>query len=80
MEAVRTLEKPFLILHGQHDETVPFYDAEQLNIYASPELTKLRLIPQTGHTFGAKHPFEGTNSQLDLALETTSQFFSQYLT
>lgn len=79
LDSVRTLEKPFLIIHGHDDETVPFYDAEQLNIYASPELTTLRLIPKTGHTFGTKHPFDTTNEQLELALSTSGEFFNKYL-
>lgn len=79
LHAVKRLDKPHLILHGQDDETVPYFEAEHLNIYSSPNLSTMRLIPQTGHTFGAKHPFEGSNPALESALESSLEFFTQQL-
>jgi len=79
LQAVQKLGRPLLLLHGEEDETVPAYEAEQLNIYGDPDLTTLRLIPQTGHTFGAKHPFEGSNPALDQVLEATADFFDLHL-
>jgi len=75
LEAVRSLEKPLLILHGSDDKAVGYYEAEQLNIYSSAAQTQFRLIPGAGHTFGAKHPFVGTTPDLELVLELSSQFF-----
>ena len=79
LESVKTMEKPLLVVHGQSDETVPFYDAEQINIYAKPSLCRIRLIPNAGHTFGAKHPFQQSTKELTLALELTTSFFNETL-
>ena len=79
LQAAREFERPLLIVHGQADETVPYFEAEQLNIYASPDHTGLRLIPKAGHTFGAAHPFLGSNPALDLVLESTLDFFNRHL-
>jgi len=79
LEAVSKLNKPLLVVHGYQDETVPMYEAEQLNIFANADLTTFRVIPGGGHTFGAKHPFEGSNPQLDQVLEITESFFNKYL-
>lgn len=79
LQAVQKLSRPLLLLHGEDDETVPAYEAEQLNIYGDPDLTTLRLIPKTGHTFGAKHPFEGSTLALDQVLEATADFFDLHL-
>jgi pimeloyl-ACP methyl ester carboxylesterase len=79
LEAVRKLAKPLLIVHGEKDETVPYFEAEELNIFADPMQTKLQLIPQTGHTYGTKHPFEGSNPSFDMVLETTLDFFRKNL-
>ncbi len=79
LSAVQNLQRPLLIVHGHNDETVPFYEAEQLNIYGSPELTHLRLIPGANHTFGATHPFQKESPTLKLLLESTLAFFDQHL-
>ena len=75
LKNVRELKKPLLVLHGQEDETIPFFEAEHINVYADVRQTTLRLIPNAGHTFGAKHPFEGSNPALDELLELTYEFF-----
>ncbi|MEL6673124.1 MAG: alpha/beta hydrolase [Bacteroidota bacterium] len=77
--AAGNLGKPLLLVHGQNDETVPYFEAEHLNIYADPGMTRMRLIPQTGHTLGAAHPFTGSNPSLDLAITTSLEFFQQSL-
>ncbi|MEZ4849881.1 MAG: dienelactone hydrolase family protein [Bacteroidia bacterium] len=77
LKNVRELKKPLLVLHGQEDETIPFFEAEHINVYADVRQTTLRLIPNAGHTFGAKHPFEGSNPALDELLELTYEFFQE---
>jgi len=79
LNAAKRMDKPFLILHGQDDETVPYFEAEHLNIYSNPLNSTMRLIPATGHTFGAKHPFEGSTPSLDLAINFSVEFFKEYL-
>lgn len=79
LDASRQLNKPLLLLHGEADESVPYFEAEQINIYADPGNTQFRLIPHAGHTFGARHPFEASTPQLDLVLELTRDFFRHTL-
>ncbi len=79
LAAIKSLEKPLLILHGQEDESVPYYEAETLNIYSNPASSRMRLIPKASHTFGAKHPFENSTPELDLTLEVTKDFFLKQL-
>jgi uncharacterized protein len=79
LEAVRELNKPLLLIHGQADETVPYFEAEQLNIFAEPRLTTLSLIPKVGHTFDTRHPFDQSNEAFDRVLEQTAAFFRENL-
>ena len=79
LEAVQRLNKPLLVLHGQNDETVPYFEAEQLNVFANPEHTTLQLIPKGTHTFGATHPPGEVPAPLSMALEFTGTFFQQHL-
>ncbi len=79
LEAARSLRKPLLLLHGHDDETVPYYEAEQLNVFADPGLTELRLIPQGNHTFGATHPLGEVPDPLRLAMGYTRDFFISHL-
>ncbi len=79
LEAAKNLQKPLLLLHGSDDEAVPYYEVETLNIYADTALTQMKLIPGSGHTFGAKHPFEGSNPALELLLGHTLDFFQAEL-
>ncbi|GAB4425248.1 MAG: hypothetical protein OHK0039_42880 [Bacteroidia bacterium] len=79
LAATRKLRKPLLIIHGQKDETVPYYEAEQLNIFADPVSTQFRVVPQAGHTYGAVHPFAGTTPALEQVLEMTLDFARQHL-
>ncbi|TAE51918.1 MAG: alpha/beta hydrolase [Bacteroidetes bacterium] len=79
LDAARELGKPYLILHGERDETVPYYEGEQLNIFADPAFTEFRLVPGGDHTFGTRHPFAGSTPQLDLALSQSLTFFEHHL-
>lgn len=79
LEAVKDITQPLMIVHGQNDETVPYFEGEQLNIFANPLTSQLRLIPQGTHTFGAKHPFEEVPRPLEIAVEATQDFFLQHL-
>jgi len=78
-EAVRGLQAPLLLVHGTRDETVAPEEAEVLHRAATPGLARLSLIPGTGHTFGAKHPFEGATPEFNQALETTTTWFQTTL-
>lgn len=53
--AAENLNKPFLIIHGEEDAAVHPFEAQSLHQWASG--SQLELIPDTGHTFGSKHPW-----------------------
>lgn len=68
---------PWLIVHGEDDPTVSEADARQL-AGAHPGAT-LELVPGAGHTFGARHPFEGSGPELDRVLDSTRRHFRRHL-
>ncbi len=76
-KAVRELNKPLLIVHGEQDLAVPVKEAEHLYSLAFKDKSELFLVPATGHTFDIKHPFEGTNDKFESILKKTYQFFNQ---
>lgn len=68
---------PWLVLHGEQDETVQLKEGEALaSSRAAPEF---RVIPATGHTFGAAHPFVGSTPALDEVMDRTVAFLSRHL-
>jgi pimeloyl-ACP methyl ester carboxylesterase len=70
-KAITKISVPVLFIHGEQDITVDYSNAEDLysrRIEVYPELkdsTILSLIKNTGHTFGAVHPFAGTTDALE---------------
>ncbi len=77
--AVKNFNKPLLIIHGEQDLAVPVKEADELFEWADKEKTEILKIPNTGHTFDIKHPFEGSNEKFDEVLEKTLEFFKQNL-
>jgi len=63
--AMKRINIPSLIIHGKEDLAVDYSDAETLYDISSKESSKLLLLPNTGHTFGAVHPFAGTTEALE---------------
>lgn len=72
---VQNLAIPFLVVHGDEDETVPFSEALLLHDATPRGLRKLQLIPGAGHTFGAVHPFKEPSESLEDALRATIEWF-----
>ena len=70
---------PWLIVHGQADEAVPAREANQLFDASGRASTRLEIIPDSGHTFGARHPWAGTTPGLDRALDLTVEWFGKWL-
>lgn len=69
---------PWLILHGDQDETVPVSEARLLAAHAAAPC-QLRLIQDGDHTLGVKHPFNGPTPQLVEALNATQEWFRNHL-
>jgi pimeloyl-ACP methyl ester carboxylesterase len=68
---------PWLILHGAADPSVPVAEGEAL-AQAAPA-SRLLILPEAGHTFGAVHPFNGTTPQLAEAIDETVKWFGRNL-
>lgn len=68
---------PWLLVHGDADETVPFAEAVQL----AESATSVELLRVSGgtHTFNVAHGFSAASPELSEAMERTVQFFVQTL-
>lgn len=62
--AVKNLHIPLLIVHGSADPTVSVKEAQALHSW-NPR-SKLEIIPQGDHVFGANHPWERKTLPADL--------------
>lgn len=69
---------PWLIVHGDRDETVPVDEGEALAAAAAPPVDFLR-IAGGDHAFGAKTPFAGPNPLLIAALNATQTWLLRWL-
>lgn len=76
--AAGRIEVPWLIVHGDADETVPVGDAHQLFEAAGDE-AELLIVDGADHTFGAKHPYAGAGETLRTAADSTLEWFDAYL-
>jgi pimeloyl-ACP methyl ester carboxylesterase len=72
------IRAPWLILHGEADESVAVSDARGLH-EASGRRAELVLVPAAGHTFGATHPLRDAPDTLEQVIARTVAWFSQYL-
>lgn len=78
-KAVEANQTPMCIIHGQDDEAVSVKDARAIFDWADGAQVEMHIIPETGHTFDAKHPFEPEieNPKLAQALGHTVTFFGR---
>jgi dienelactone hydrolase len=81
LAAAGRLTIPWLILHGGMDATVPPAEAEALAAAAAERSapTRLLIIPEGGHTFGAVHPFAGVTPALAETVDETVKWLGRYL-
>ncbi len=78
--AAERLTIPWLLIHGAADEAVPVAEAEHLWESARRGEGRASFIVQnTGHTFGAVHPFAGFTPALEQVIDRTTAFFSTRL-
>jgi pimeloyl-ACP methyl ester carboxylesterase len=75
--AAGRIASPWLILHGVEDVTVPQREARHLA--AEAQGARMMLVNGAGHTFEARHPFDGAPPELEEALECTVRHFAQHL-
>lgn len=69
---------PWLIVHGEDDETVPVSEGQSLYEQATGT-KKLERIVGGSHTFGAQHPWIGPTPALTTALNATQRWLRKYL-
>jgi dienelactone hydrolase len=80
LDSAPGVQAPWLLVHGEADETVPVEEADRL-FRAAGGRRKLDLlrIPGGSHTFGARHPFAGPTPALIQALNATQRWFRRHL-
>ena len=76
-KAASSLDIPVLFVHGMQDITVDYSNAEDLYSRSNKNNTRLQLIENTGHTFGAVHPYQGTTPALEEVIECLTGFFRE---
>lgn len=76
--AAAALLAPWLIVHGEDDESVPVTEGRRL-AEASRSDTELRVIPGANHVFGSRHPFAGPTPPLVMAFNATLRWFRKHL-
>ena len=75
--AASRIRAPWLILHGEADETVPVGEAQRLSDVSSGTLS---VILGANHTFGGKHPLAEIPPTLEQVTRETVDFFEKHLT
>lgn len=72
--AISCLHIPVLIIHGKEDQAVDVSEAETLYELSDKDYTKLIILENTGHTFGAVHPYAGTTDALERVITEIVKF------
>lgn len=76
--AARTRRAPWLIVHGEDDESVPAAEGDRLFEQGTGS-REIVVIPGANHTFGSRHPFAGPTPYLITALNQTQTWFRRFL-
>lgn len=74
-KAIKNLNKPLLIAHGDQDLAVKINEAEEIYGWSDKSNTEFFKLFGTGHTFDITHPFAGSNEKFEKLLNKTSFFF-----
>lgn len=77
VRAAGWVRAPWLIVHGAEDELVPVGDAHEL--CRAARQAELLVVADTGHTFGARHPWTGSTPSLDRVVQATLDWFARNL-
>lgn len=76
--AAAELTIPWLIVHGDADETVPVSEAHAL-YDAAGDNAELLVVEGADHGFGARHPWAGATPELRTVAEATVEWFDENL-
>jgi uncharacterized protein len=72
---------PCMFIAAKDDEAVPYNDSVTLSRKSPAQEKELRLIEDTGHTFGVSHPFEGEDfpEPFSDVMDLTEGWFLEHL-
>jgi dienelactone hydrolase len=76
--AASRVAAPWLIVHGESDVVVPPAEAEKLAVAGGPT-AELLMMPGTGHTFDAVHPWQGPTPAFTAVADASIAFFAKHL-
>jgi uncharacterized protein len=81
LNRVRELYIPSMFIAGKDDEAVPYSDSEKLYRASPSDEKDIRIIENTGHTFGVSHPFEDTDfpPEFSNVIDLTEGWFLDHL-
>jgi dienelactone hydrolase len=81
LDAASRVAAPWLLVHGEADETVPVAAAGRLfeRAQGPRRKTELLRLPGADHTLDARHPFAGPNPRLIQGLNATQRWFRRHL-
>jgi len=71
-------KKPFLIIQGEQDLAVKVNEAKNLYNW-NRENAQIEILPSTGHTFDAVHPFKEESENLKKVLNKTINFLEEII-
>jgi uncharacterized protein len=77
--AARLLQRPWLLVQGTEDDTVPVEEGGELALQSTDERFESLLIPGADHAFTARQPWERMTPQLEKLFNATTRFFSRHL-
>lgn len=78
-KACGKLTAPALFIHGERDESVDPEDSRRLFEWCASREKKLEIIPKSGHTFGAVHPWAGPTAAWETACRLSGEWFARWL-
>ncbi len=78
-EAVRRLQVPLLLVHGDADVSVKLNEPRDLYENADKTKTELVIVEHAGHMFGANHPFTEPTPAIEHVAELTARWFNLHL-
>ena len=76
--AAAQIKSPWMIVHGDEDETVPVSEGERLASFAGSN-AELVVLDGVNHSFGGKHPLTEVTPVLESATRVTAEFFAKHL-
>lgn len=74
INAVESLHKPLLIIHGTADIPVKIEEAEKLYSVSDKDHTKFVRLDNVGHMYGAKHPYKDESPTLNHVIDITAEW------